>query len=242
MLAAFLVLFLTVGGGSGVRAQSATQTVAPYVQGHPACFFTSSGNYGASYIGDCGATTNAPNGFATQLLVTNGTGPGICVANGPAPGAPSGPYNQLCLAVTSTGATISLNPFGGAQPIPCTFLINGTSSPCVSGGTITAAPAFRKITASVSSDTALLLIDGPLATIGWASAAAVVKTETLYQCTAGAKGYAVTIKDEVGTASTYQITINATSSTIDNASTSILSYNLQSVTFQCDGAGNWIVL
>jgi hypothetical protein len=84
--------------------------------------------------------------------------------------------------------------------------------------------------------------------VAWNSTAPAAKTEDLNHnsiaCSSTTIGF--TIKDEAGTAGTYPISIvpNGTD-TIDknyNATTPfVINSNFQSNTFQCDGAGNWIV-
>lgn len=134
---AFIGAVLLCGLHSPGHAQGAVQAVGPYTMGHPACWYSQAGGYQSNYLGDCGITTNTPNGFASQLLVTNGTGPGLCVSNGPTAGT-TGPYNQLCLGVSSSQATISLTANAGAPVIPCDFVVNGVTTACGGGGSQTA--------------------------------------------------------------------------------------------------------
>lgn len=97
--------------------------------------------------------------------------------------------------------------------------------------------AFR-IIASGTTDTATALD----VTVAWKSSTAAPKTQTLYACGAGQKGKSLSIKDEVGTAATYPITVTPNGSdTIDNAAFAYIFFNLQNMQVQCDGAANWIV-
>lgn len=74
-------------------------------------------------------------GLLTSLGVTNNGGPGICIRS-----AASGPYNQLCMSVsTAAAAQISLQNFGGATAQSLAFDINGTVSTFVTAtGSFTA--------------------------------------------------------------------------------------------------------
>jgi hypothetical protein len=98
--------------------------------------------------------------------------------------------------------------------------------------------AIREI-ASGTSDTALVTD----VTIDWNSSSASGKTETLYACGTGQKGFNLYIKDEYGNAGTYNIALTPNGSdTIDkNLLNSNLTTNLQGIQLQCQGSGNWIV-
>jgi hypothetical protein len=85
-------------------------------------------------------------------------------------------------------------------------------------------------------------------TIAWISTTTGAKTEDLnfnsIACNATYKGYAFTVKDEIGTAGANPITVVALTSpanTIDGAATFTLNSNYESITFQCDGVSNWLV-
>lgn len=71
-------------------------------------------------IGDAGT---AASGSLTSLGVTNNGGAGVCVNSA----ATTGPYNQICLAATTSGGSkISSYAYGGATTPGITFDINGT--------------------------------------------------------------------------------------------------------------------
>jgi hypothetical protein len=81
-------------------------------------------------------------------------------------------------------------------------------------------------------------------TYAWDSAVPSPKTQQInFSCASTA--FSFTVKDEVGTAAAYPITVSVAplvSGTIDTATTPfVLSTNFASVTFQCDGNGNWMV-
>jgi hypothetical protein len=93
-------------------------------------------------------------------------------------------------------------------------------------------------------------------TYAWDSSNANNKVSNLnFSCTSAVVGYVFIVKDEIGTAGTYPITVNRMvggSDTFDSpggppAKSFILNSNYESITFQCDGAynssgvGNWMV-
>ena len=84
-------------------------------------------------------------------------------------------------------------------------------------------------------------------TVAWVSTAPANKSESLgpnaIACSSAinaAKEF--TIKDEIGTAGTYPITVTpASPNTIDGLGSFTLNSNFESITFQCDGISNWLV-
>lgn len=81
-------------------------------------------------------------------------------------------------------------------------------------------------------------------TVAWDSATPANKTELLttngIACNSATRVF--TIKDEIGTAGTYPITVTPQiNDKIDGAGTFILNSNFESITLQCDGASNWLV-
>lgn len=96
-----------------------------------------------------------------------------------------------------------------------------------------------RIISSGTTDTASST-DG---TVAWNSSSSSAKTETIYACAAGVNGKVLILKDEIGTAASYNITITPASGAIDNKANFILNFNLQAVTLQCDGTNsNWMTL
>lgn len=83
-------------------------------------------------------------------------------------------------------------------------------------------------------------------TYAWDSTVPTNKGLTIsFSCTSGYAGFTFTVKDEIGTAGARPIVVTAQSSdTIDapGAGTGhnafVLNSNYESLTFQCDGAGN----
>lgn len=66
----------------------------------------------------------AASGALTSLGVTNNGGPGICINSA----AVTGPYNQLCLSVSTSGAAaVTLQNYGGASAQELNFILNGTT-------------------------------------------------------------------------------------------------------------------
>ena len=83
--------------------------------------------------------------------------------------------------------------------------------------------------------------DGVIATVAWNSSVASAKTEILPLCAATNKSVTVTIKDAIGTAGTYVITVNPSGgNTIDAQTSDPLTANYESSTYQCNGSGNWL--
>jgi len=76
--------------------------------------------------------------------------------------------------------------------------------------------------------------------IAWNSATASPKTETIPAPTT--VGDSITIKDKIGTAGTYNITITPVSGTIDYSASFVLSSNYNAVTLVADGISNWMVI
>jgi len=78
-------------------------------------------------------------------------------------------------------------------------------------------------------------------TIAWNSSATSAKTEFLYGCTASTKSGIVTIVDDYGTANFYSISVVPSGvNTILLSPSFTLNFSRQSMTFQCDGLGNWV--
>lgn len=160
----------------------------------------------------------------TGPLATNDCNYDAPIAN------PTG-YHYLCFSPNALGGgLIAYGAGGGAAPLPLQFDINGTI--------FSAFPPFRVI-ASGTSDTATSIDD----TVDWKSAATSAKTETLYQCTATWQGKALSVVDDIGTAATYPVAILPhAGDTILNSSGYVLNFNNQSVTFKCNGSGNWVAV
>lgn len=145
----------------------------------------------------------------------------------------STPGDIICRGTSLWGA---LGP-GAVGQVLTTNGTNGCPQWTSPGGTLT--PLLRVI-ASGTTDTALTT-DG---TIAWNSSSASGKTETLYACNTGNNGKFFYIKDAIGTAGTYPITIAPNGSdTIDGSTLFIMSFNHQAVALQCLGAAaSWMVL
>jgi hypothetical protein len=75
-------------------------------------------------LGDGGTAANPGLTPITSLGVQNNGGPGICLSSAPV----TGPYNQLCMAVSTAGAAqLSLQNFGGAPAESLNVVVNGLS-------------------------------------------------------------------------------------------------------------------
>ena len=78
-------------------------------------------------------------------------------------------------------------------------------------------------------------------TVKWTSPAAAAKAETLPACNPAAKALTILVKDGAGTASTYPITVTASSGTIDGGASYALNVSRMAVPFQCDGVNDWTI-
>lgn len=204
-------------------AQSVQQS-GSVTPGHAAQWVTS------GVVKDAGPATA---GNLTELGISRNGGLPFCISSDPNPG---NPRVQICEGVSLNGdGFISLNSYNGAAQVPLYFIVNGvTYQPF--GGPVNG-PAIRVVasgTTDISSSA-----DG---TIAWNSSSAAPKTDTIYACTLQFQGRLLTVKDEIGTASTYPITLSPASGTIDGTASYVLPVNKQSATLQCDGASNWVVI
>lgn len=138
-------------------------------------------------------------------------------------------------------------PFWGS--VPTSFLPIGTSGatiPLNNGGfTQSGAVVFTnsfalqvRVISSGSSDTVLSSDH----TVAWNSATASQKTQALPTCSSGNAGRELAFKDQKKTASTYAIILTPASGTIEGGATYAINYNGQSLTIQCDGVSDWMVL
>lgn len=204
---------------SVVLAQSVQQsgTVTP---GHAPYWVTN------GVVGD-GGTSAAPNINTLGIRALGGTP--FCILNN----LPTTSYSKLCMGVSSTAAYITLDSFGGASALPLQFIINGVtySIPSIFVSTV------RKITTG-TSDSATTA-DG---TIAWNSATTGAKAQTIYACSSAVSGATLTIKDEIGTGQTYNITITPASGTIDGDPNTSIAVDYGAVQLQCDGGSNWMIL
>ena len=172
-----------------------------------------------------------------------------------------GPLIALALVAPDTRAQVacppSPPPVGAAftpTPIPClpnaaapngTEVIPGyqngrevkfTTAQIWAGVLITTLP-----TRTVATGTS----DAPVAgdfTIKWTSATTAAKTENLPACSSSLKGTTYVVKDGVGTAAAYPITLLPASGTIDGAASYAVTVNRQAVLLQCDGGSDWTIL
>lgn len=107
--------------------------------------------------------------------------------------------------------------------------------------------AWQAISSSSSSTGGVRLVasgttDTVLATdtfIGWNSSTTSAKAESISAGTFA--GQTVIIKDAIGTAGTYNITVTASGCTIDGQATKVMSNNLESIGLKWDGVSNWMV-
>lgn len=144
----------------------------------------------------------------------------------------SAPGDILC---RSTSVWTALPPGGAGQ-----YLQTNGSSGCPSW--VTPGSVFSNPIRTISSGTTdtASSTDG---TIAWNSSSASAKSQTIYACNSSVTGRVLIIKDEVGTASTYAITITPAAGTVDKQSSYVMVFNFQSVTLQCDGTtNNWLAL
>lgn len=203
-------------------AQYVQQTTVPNppTAGHPPVWVRN------GIIGDPGPATNST---ATEFGLTKNGGLPFCIRT-----SPTNTYALMCMSISDSAAALSIQGYNEATPNFC-IIINNICYSVTGGGSSTA----LRVIPSGSSDTATTS-DGTLA---WSSSATLNKTESLYACTSAQKSLAVTIVDEIGTAGTYPIAVTPNGiNTINNAAINYISINNASLTIQCDGNGNWIVL
>lgn len=212
--------------------------LAPWLAAAGAAYIVQSGNVTYGHLSTWAASgtlqdagTSDTGNINTLGIIANGGTP-LCINTAPV----GSPRLKFCLAAqTGSAATISLYAYNGAATVPLNININGNIYPFP--GTPTTLGTLRTVS-SGTTDTASSA-DG---TIAWNSSSTSAKTESLYSCSSSAKGLQVTVKDEYGSAGTYNISIApAGSDTIDAATSYYLAFNYQSATFQCNGAGNWLV-
>lgn len=180
-------------------------------------------------IQDAGTSVNSS---ATTFGLTASGGTPFCITTAKAPT----PRVQFCMGVSTSAASFFINSYNGASAVPMQIVINGVVYQFPSGNP--GLGAFRQITTG-STDTATSL-DG---TIAWDSATTSNKAQALYTCGSAGKGNILNIKDEALTAGTYPIIVTPfTAETIDGLDVYALAFNGQSLSLQCNGGGNWIVL
>lgn len=241
---------------SPVYGQGAIRQSGPVVSFHAPAWYANGvvtdGGYPASpflsAIGLFGGAT-CPLGISSQST----------------PGPTTAPYSLFTICQTAANTILTLQGVNGQATPSLELNIGGVIYPfpgpgngnvlgpissvsgdvaCFNGvtGTLLAdcgpsQNAFREV-ASGTTDTALVTDS----TIAWKSASTSAKTETLYACTSGRKGFSIDVKDEVGTAGLYPITVAPNGiDTIDNAALYIEAFNLQNARYKCNGSGNWIV-
>lgn len=223
--ALFFLPWLTI---SAYGQSNSVEQSGPISPGHVPVFVTN------GVIGDGGVSTN---GNINTFGITSSSGIPFCLQDTQ---IHTGPYRQFCFGLTSSGANIYLTPYGGEANQTLNFVINGVTIPFpqpIPPPPIAATP-LRTVT-SGSTDTATILDAN--GTVAWNSSSALAKTETLPTCNFAANGFTVAIKDEIGTAGTYPITITG-AQTLDGQAVYIMAFNHQATAFQCDSTeSNWVV-
>jgi hypothetical protein len=101
-------------------------------------------------------------------------------------------------------------------------------------------PSGREVVSGTTDNARVTDFEGG---IFWKSAATSGKTETLPACTLGLNGAWITVIDEEGNASQYNITVNAASGTVGGQSLGVpITSNYGADIFKCDGAAtNWAI-
>lgn len=250
-----LALLLALCAGSHAYAQGTIVQSGPVVAFHAGSWFQN------GVLGDAGMPLKP---FLNAIGMFNGSSCPFSISSQTSPGTYTSSFSQFSICQTNTVTTLTIQGLNGQATPILQFNIGGTiydfpgsgngdvigPSSSTAGdiacyGTTTgkiladcgpSPNAFREI-ASGTTDVAVISD----ATIAWKSSSTSAKTETLYACTSGRKGFQVYIKDEIGTAATYPITVATNGSdTIDNGPLYYLAYTLVGNWFQCNGAGNWI--
>lgn len=116
MIRPFIAALIAALAAAPALGQPVTQggQVTP---NHPTMWMTN------GIIGDAG--TSDAGGLTTLGITSPGTTP-FCINNG---SVLAGPYSALCLGINPTsGATLTVQAFGGATPLPLNFNMNGNLS------------------------------------------------------------------------------------------------------------------
>lgn len=248
---------LAILAGSNPRLSAQVSTIiqsGPWTVGHLGCYVGAGSSQ--AVMTDCGPAGGVGTGSGSQ-----GNSEFLQVAVGPPGQAPyaglgSGDYgttdcrddapidnptgyHSLCFSPDAQGGgLLTYTAHGSAPPLPFQCIINGVLiSPCFGGAGSGFTPNIRLIT--TGNVDAVLPND---VTVVWESADPAAKTETAPACGPSNKARILTFKDGIGTAQTFPITISAPSSTIDGSASFILRTNLSSITMQCDGVSNYVVL
>lgn len=180
----------------------------------------------------------ATAGNVTEFGITRNGGLPFCIST--STGLITGtPYDQMCLSVTLNGAArLDVNSKNGAASIPMVIAINGTPV-FTSGSTPAQVPLIFPVTSGTTASPPAVFD----VTVAWQSAAAASKTTTIAACNAAISGFKVTVKDEIGNSATFPITTTPGAGTIEQrASYTQLDHNFSSITVQCDGISNWMII
>lgn len=139
-----------------------------------------------------------------------------------------------------TFPTITSTPLTGFVAAPGTITANDTiltainKLAAVGGGTQF---PLRVITTG-TTDTVL----STDSVIAWNSTSTGTKTQNFPVCNSFSRARQITIKDEIGSASLYNISVVPASGTVESASSLNLSVARQSISFVCDGISNWMAI
>lgn len=203
--------------------------------------FTPNGNYtsplsvstsSANIALPSGDTIAVSNNGNITAFINLGTSSGVVATTASIavqPGATVGitvGANTYLAAITATGTT-TLNISGG------TGLVTGF------GGGGSGGSAGPSTAVFVVSTGALDISSPTYGVVLWNSSTASAKSESVYLCDATTSGKTLIIKDQIGTAATYAITLTPVAGTIDGSPTYTMNFNYQSASMVCDGAGNW---
>lgn len=205
--------------------------------------FTPNGNYTSPLlVSTSSAPTALPQGdtiavsnTGTLIAYVNlGTSNGVVATTSSIPVQPGSTVgltvgaNTFLAAITGSGTT-TLNLSGG------TGLVTGFGGGGSGGGGISPTAVF------VVSSGALDISSPTYGVVLWNSATTAPKSESIYLCDSSSSGRQLIIKDQIGTAATYAVTLTPVAGTIDGSPTYIMNFNFQSVNLLCGGAGNWSI-
>lgn len=258
VVAVLTLAFLSLLALSNPKLSAQVSTIiqsGPWAVGHLGCYVGMGSSQ--AVMADCGpaggvGTSSGSTGVSEFLQVATGP-PGQAPYAGLGSGDygtidcrydapidnPTG-YHVLCFSPNAQGGgLLTYNARGSASPLPFQCIINGILiSPCFGGGGSSGfTPNIRLITTGNVDAVAPTDV-----TVVWDSAVASTKTETAPDCGPANKARILTFKDMIGSAQAFPITISAPSSTIDGSATFVLRTNKSSMTMQCDGISNYVVL
>lgn len=225
-------LGITKNGGNALCVNSDVTTAAGRTQ---LCIGTGTSSAGTITMQNYGTATPQP-----LELVINGTT--ISFGTGSGTGASGWLSPIIDQQIGNVVGDLLCRGTNGWQVLPVgangNYMQSVGTSGCPTWTSTAPALGAGRLVASGTTDTATTAD----VTIGWTSATTSAKTQTIYACNSGVPFRTLIIKDAIGTAATYPLSVVPAAGTIDNATKVVLNFNLWAVTLICDGVSNWMVM